>query len=146
MSIIYTVAFINFFIRKFFDNRNQKRLSLSIQQIESEYRSRGQSGIQKATQRKEIARKQARSSEFRAERATYLITYFFGIPILSFYFMTVHESVDFLNWLYYLTFLVPSDPFSAFLFSGLLSLGICMTIHFLALEIYRTFEPSYKPN
>ena len=131
VSIVYTIAIINFYTRRYFHKRNLQDLQplnlLEVRQI---------------------------------EKGALTFTKLIGLPLLTCYFIFAlvqspregGSPFDHVDLMYQtaLTFFTYSDlenilPILRGLFyGGFLALYICILLHSSILNIYETFEPSYK--
>jgi hypothetical protein len=125
ISIIYSVAAINFCTRRYFHKRSLENIQeLTLPQIR------------------------------RIEKATLTFTYLVNIPILISYFVFAFLEISSVEPILMYSFNYPFfwvnrmlQPFlCGMLYGGLLSSLICGLFHSSIIHIYVAFDPLYRPN
>jgi|GEM_PF-3219133 len=130
VSMMYTIAIINFYTRRYFHKRNLQNLQplnlLEVRQI---------------------------------EKGTLTFTRLIGLPLLTCYFIfalvqspekggSPFDHIDLMYWLSLTFFASDLEDILPILrglfYGGFLALYICSLLHSSILNIYETFEPSYK--
>lgn len=123
LSIVYSIAAINFYARRYFHKRVLKNSQQLILQ------------------------------EFRLiEKATLTFTCLVGVPILICYSIFAFLEIDRLDTLlidsFDFLFILADDTLRPIVcgvfYGGLLAGCICYLCHYLILDIYRAFDPSYR--
>ncbi|HAG83135.1 MAG TPA: hypothetical protein DCL61_18715 [Cyanobacteria bacterium UBA12227] len=119
LSIVYSIAAINFYARRYFHKRVKNN-----------------------------------SQQFRLlEKATIKFTCLVGVPILICYsifaFLEIDRVdpllIDSLDFLFILADDTLRPIFCGVFYGGLLAGCTCYLCHYLMLDIYRAFDPSYRP-